>query len=74
MQSEYFKLKSEFIQLNKLLKLLRIAQSGAHAKILIEDREVKVNNQIERRKRTKLRPGDVIQIANRMITIKASER
>ncbi len=74
MKSEYFKLKSEFIELNKLLKLLRIAQSGAHAKILVDRGEVWVNNKIETRKRAKLRAGDSIQVGNRMIRIKASER
>ena len=74
MKSEFFKLKSEHIELNKLLKLIHIAQSGAHAKYMVENGEVKVNDQVESRKRAKLRPGDVIQVANRMIRIKASER
>ncbi len=74
MKSEDFKLKSEYIELNKLLKLLHMAQSGAHAKILVDRGKVWVNNKIETRKRAKLRAGDSIQVGNRTITIKASER
>ena len=33
----------EYIELIKLLKLQQIAQSGAHAKIMVEDGVVKVN-------------------------------
>ena len=52
----------EYIELIKLLKLKQIAQSGGHAKILVEDGLVKVNGKIELRKRNKLRSGDVIEI------------
>ena len=32
-----FKLSSEYIELIKLLKLLRIAETGGHAKIIVEE-------------------------------------
>ena len=57
-----FKLKpeSEFIELMKLLKVEQIAQTGGHAKIIIDENEVQVNGQIETQKRKKLRKGDII--------------
>ena len=60
---------TEYIELIKLLKLLQIAQSGGHAKIMVEDGEVKLNGEVELRKRAKLRPGDVVETAGKEITI-----
>ena len=60
---------NEFIELIKLLKLLRFAESGGHAKIMVEDGEVKLNGELEYRKRAKLRPGDVVEISGKQITI-----
>lgn len=65
-----FKLTSEYIELVKLLKLLRIAETGGHAKILVEDGNVFLNGQQEFRKRAKLRSGDEIQIFNEKIRIR----
>ena len=64
-----FKLTSEYIELVKLLKLLRIAETGGHAKILVEEGEVYVNNEQEFRKRAKLRPGDEIEVMGEKIVI-----
>ena len=59
----------EFIELIKLLKLLHIAQSGGHAKIMVEEGEVQLNGEVEYRKRAKLRPGDVVETSEKKITI-----
>lgn len=64
-----FKLTSEYIELVKLLKLLRIAQTGGHAKILVEDGEVIRNGEPEYRKRAKLIKGDNIEVMGQKITI-----
>lgn len=61
----------EFIELIKLLKLLHFAQSGGHAKILVDEGEVKLNGEIEYRKRAKLRPGDVVETSGKKISIEA---
>lgn len=63
----------EFIELVKLLKLKQIAQSGGHAKIMIEDGQVKLNGELEFRKRKKLRPGDVIELEDENISIEILE-
>ena len=64
-----FQLTSEYIELVKLLKLLRIAETGGHAKILVEEGNVFLNGKKEFRKRAKLRSGDEIQIFNEKIRI-----
>jgi ribosome-associated protein len=64
-----FELKSEYIELIKLLKLLGIAETGGHAKIMVEEGEVKLNGKPEFRKRAKLKPGDLIEISKETIRI-----
>jgi ribosome-associated protein len=64
-----FKLKSEYIELIKLLKLLGIAETGGHAKIIVENGEVLLNGIREFRKRAKLRAGDKIEVFGKEITI-----
>lgn len=60
MEREY-ELKSEYIELYKLLKINRIASTGGHGKIMIEEGEVMLNGVVEFRKRAKIRKGDIIQ-------------
>ncbi|KAF0239216.1 MAG: ribosome-associated [Prolixibacteraceae bacterium] len=64
-----FKLTSEYIELIKLIKLLRIAETGGHAKIIVEDGGVFLNGIQEFRKRAKLRPGDEIEVLSETIKI-----
>lgn len=64
-----FQLTSDYIELVKLLKLLRIAQTGGHAKIIIEDGEVIRNGEPEYRKRAKLIKGDTLEIMGEVIQI-----
>lgn len=65
-----FSLKGEeYIELIKLLKLLRVAESGGHAKMMVEEGLVKLNGEVEFRKRAKLRAGDVIEAENTKISI-----
>lgn len=66
-----FQLKgNEFIELIKLLKIMRVAESGGQAKLMVEDGEVKLNGVTEHRKRAKLRAGDVVEIFEEQIFIK----
>lgn len=64
-----FQLTTDYIELMKLLKLLRIAQTGGHAKIIVEEGEVIRNGELEFRKRAKLVKGDVIEVMGESITI-----
>jgi ribosome-associated protein len=67
-----FKLNDEYIELVRLIKLLGFAETGGHAKIMIDQGEVKLNGQTELRKRAKLRNGDEVEISGRKIRILSS--
>lgn len=58
------KLNKEPVELFKLLKFEGLAQSGGEAKAFIEDRRVRVNGEIETRKRKKIVAGDVIKFGD----------
>ena len=75
MPTETVQLKpnAEFIELIKLLKFAQVAQTGGHAKILIEDGLILVNNEVEYRKRRKLRADDVVSFEDVTIKITAAE-
>ncbi len=60
----------EFIELNKLLKLLGLVGTGGEANMLIENGEVLVNDSVETQKRKKLRAGDKVEFEGNNITIK----
>lgn len=60
-------LNSEPVELFKLIKFAGLANSGGEAKMLIEDRLVEVNGEIETRKRKKIVAGDVISMGDESI-------
>lgn len=64
-----FKLTEEYIELIRLLKYLRWAESGGHAKIMVDEGLVKLNGTTEYRKRAKLRKGDVVEAEGQIVTI-----
>lgn len=55
-------LLSEPLRLDQFLKLRGLVGTGGQAKILIQAGEVKVNGNIELRRRRKLGAGDVIEL------------
>ena len=59
----------EYIELIKLLKSMRISESGGQAKLMVEDGLVFRNGEPEFRKRAKLRAGDVIDVLGYTIKI-----
>ena len=71
MNKDIFELRpdDEFIVLVKLLKLMQIAQTGGHAKLLVEEGAIYVNGEQEYRKRRKLRAGDEVVYIERRIEI-----
>lgn len=68
--TEIYKLQGEeYVELIKLLKILRVSESGGQAKLMVEDGLVFRNGEKEFRKRAKLRAGDVIEIMDIRIEI-----
>ena len=53
-----FILKGEYIRLDDLLKNVGVVNTGGHAKIIIQDGEVKVNGETCTMRGKKLRQGD----------------
>lgn len=67
---ETYELKGEeYIELVKLLKIMRISESGGQAKLMVEDGIVFRNGEPEFRKRAKLRAGDLIRVFDYEIKI-----
>ena len=62
-------LESEFVELYKILKFEGLAESGASAKHAIEEGRVRVNGEVETRKRKKIRPGDQIDFIDHHIEV-----
>ncbi len=65
-----FELKTDYIELIKLLKLLRLVESGGQAKAVVEEGLVSLNGKTEFRKRAKLKKGDSIRFEGHIILIK----
>ncbi|MCO5260309.1 MAG: RNA-binding S4 domain-containing protein [Crocinitomicaceae bacterium] len=59
---ETFKIEGDYIELISLLKAVGVAQTGGHAKFIVEEGIVLRNGEVELRKRAKLIPGDVIEV------------
>ena len=65
-----FKLESEFIELDNLLKVAKLVASGAEAKECIQAGLVKVNGQVELRIRRKLRLGDSVEFGTDLLNLR----
>lgn len=59
-----FRIEGDYIELIQLLKVLGIAQTGGHAKMIVDEGDVIRNGEVEMRKRAKLIPGDQILIGD----------
>ena len=59
----------EYIELIKLLKIMRVSESGGQAQMMVDDGIVFLNGQQESRKRAKLRSGDFVEVLDFKIKI-----
>lgn len=60
---------SEPVELYKILKFEGLVGSGGEAKQVIADGEVRVNGDVETRKRKKIVTGDVIEFAGDIMRV-----
>ena len=60
----------EFIELHNLLKVTGLCESGGMAKAVIAEGRVKVDGNVELRKRCKIRQGQVVEFEGYVITVK----
>ncbi len=69
MQTIDFELKGEFIELNQLLKLAGVVDSGGAGKHLVAEGVVSVDGQQELRKTAKIRAGQVVTLGDVAIRV-----
>jgi ribosome-associated protein len=60
------------IRLDTFLKLSGVAQTGGHAKIIIQDGEVVVDGEVETRRGRKLRGGESVEVGGQTLTVPAA--
>ena len=71
MQQIEFRLNREFVQLNQLLKLTGLCDSGGAGKALVAGGGVSVDGSVELRKTCKVRVGQMVSLGDVQITVVA---
>lgn len=66
---ETIAIHTEFIKLQDLLKFAGATDTGGEAKNLIQDGQVFVNGEVCLQRGKKLRPGDVVSLDGRELTV-----
>ncbi len=69
MTTQDFKITGEYIELIQLLKAIGLAQTGGHAKMIVEEEMVKRNGDVETRKRAKLVVGDKVEVQGIVVNL-----
>jgi ribosome-associated protein len=64
---------SPTIRLDDFLKFCGIVGTGGQAKVLIQAGEVKVNGQIELRRRRQLQLGDTVELLGETVAVTSSD-
>lgn len=62
-------IRDEMIRLGQLLKLAGVVDDGAHARTLIEDGEVSVDGEVDRRRGRQVRPGSTVKLGDTRIQV-----
>lgn len=67
MKTEQVEIRTEFIKLDSFLKFAGVAVTGGQAKELVLEGQVKVNGEPCTMRGKKIRPGDVVEVAGRVL-------
>ena len=59
---EIIEINTEYIKLDQLLKFVGVADNGGFAKIIIQNGDVKVNNEVTLLRGKKIRKGDIVEV------------
>lgn len=62
-------IREETIRLGQLLKLSGLAESGAHARELVQDGEALVNGEVDVRRGRQLQRGDVVRVGDETVRV-----
>lgn len=73
MQQLEFQLRGEFVELNQLLKLAGVCDSGGAGKALVAEGVVSVDGKVELRKTAKIRAGSVVTLGDVRIIVEKQE-
>jgi ribosome-associated protein len=71
MQKITFNLDGEYVELNQLLKLVGICDSGGAGKAIVASGEVSVDGKVETRKTCKIRAGQQVALGDVRISVTA---
>nr|WP_314859975.1 RNA-binding S4 domain-containing protein [uncultured Undibacterium sp.] len=71
MQEISFTVDGEYVELNQLLKLVGVCDSGGAGKVIVASGAVRVDGKQELRKTAKIRPGQKVQLADVCIKVQA---
>ncbi len=69
MQQLEFQLNGEYVELNQLLKMVGLCDSGGAGKAMVADGLVSVDGQMELRKTAKIRAGSVVSLGDVSISV-----
>ncbi|CAN5267885.1 RNA-binding S4 domain-containing protein [soil metagenome] len=72
MQELEFTLNADYVELNQLLKLVGVCDSGGAGKMLVASGEVHVDDVRELRKTCKVRAGQVVSLGDVRIRVVAA--
>lgn len=74
MQTQDFELEGDYVELNMLLKLIGLCDSGGAGKAIVASGAVLVDGKMELRKTCKIRAGQVVNIDDTEIHVLADAR
>jgi ribosome-associated protein len=62
-------IRDDTIRLGQLLKLAGVAESGAHARELVQESDVRVNGEVDTRRGRQLHRGDLVQVGDEIVRV-----
>ena len=73
MKKHEITITTEYIKLQDLLKFSTLTSTGGEAKILVQEGAVSINGEVCTQRGKKIRPGDEVQIADILLTVKYAD-
>jgi ribosome-associated protein len=62
-------IRDDTIRLGQLLKLAGLAESGGHARELVQEGDVRVNGEVDTRRGRQLQRGDLVQVGDEVVRV-----
>ena len=73
MKKYEIEITTEYIKLQELLQFSTLTSTGGEAKVLVQEGAVSVNGEVCTQRGKKIRPGDDVQIADIVLTVKYAD-